>query len=71
MALLIIFFVIIMYIEIPPLIKNNYVKELAVSSVLIFLAFIVSVLFILDIHIFNPVEFIIYVIKDLLHLNYK
>lgn len=70
MLLVIIFFIIIIFMEIPELIKRRYVKELIVSSILIFTAFIFSTLYILDITIFNPLDLIIFLIKDLLHLNY-
>jgi hypothetical protein len=70
MLLLIIFFIIIALIEIPKLIKKKYVKEITVSSILIFTAFIFSTLYILDIPIFNPLDLIIYLIRDLLHLSY-
>lgn len=53
------------------MIKNEYWRELKVFSILLIIAFIISLFYILELPIPNPVKGTEYLIKDVLHLNYK
>lgn len=68
--LLIVIFIIISLIEVPSLINNKYWRELIVFTVCSLIAFVLSLFYILHLPIINPVYFITYFIKDILHLNY-
>ncbi|WPC44371.1 hypothetical protein [Clostridium sp. JS66] len=68
--LMIIFISIILY-EVPHMVKGGYWHELKVFFVFLIVAFIISLFYILEIPIPNPVKGMEYVVKDLLHLNYK
>ncbi|GKU23256.1 hypothetical protein [Clostridium folliculivorans] len=70
MLWIIISFVIIILIEIPELLKKRQLKELMTFLIFTSIAFILSIFYVLRIPIFNPVDFLQYIIKDLLHLNY-
>lgn len=70
-VLVIITFVIIIIIDVPRLIRNRYQKELIVFSGLMAFAFLISVLRIKGYNLPNPVEGMQYVIKDILHINYR
>ncbi|SMC26437.1 hypothetical protein SAMN02745134_02834 [Clostridium acidisoli DSM 12555] len=69
--LLIIIFIGIIFFEAPSLIKNKHWYELKVFSVFLFIAFVMSVLQVKDIPIPNPAKGMEYLVKDVLHLNYK
>lgn len=69
--LLIIIFIGIILFEVPEMIRNGYWHELKIFSVFLIAAFTISLLYILGIPIPNPVKGMEYVVKDLLHLNYK
>lgn len=69
--LLIIIFIGITFFEVPEMIRNGYWHELKMFSVFLIAAFTMSLLYILGIPIPNPVKGMEYVVKDLLHLNYK
>jgi len=69
--LLIIIFIGIILVDVPDMIKSGYWHELKIFSVFLVAAFIMSVLYIIGIPIPNPVKGMEYVVKDLLHLNYK
>ncbi|WP_026881528.1 hypothetical protein [Clostridium akagii] len=69
--LLIMIFIGIILIEVPGLIKNKYWHELKIFSVFLIIAFIMSLFYIIGIPIPNPVKGEEYLIKHILHLNYK
>jgi len=68
---LIVVFFIIALLEIPNLIKNKYWKEIKVFSVLLLAAFILSLFYIIDLPIPNPTKWAEYIVKNVLHLNYR
>ena len=72
--LLIVTFICLILYEVPGLIRNKYWKELTVFSVLMLIAFIISLLQILRIELPNPVRDTQYVVRDFfkyfLHLSY-
>lgn len=68
---LIIIFICIILFEVPDMIKNGYWHEFKIFSLFLIAAFTISLLYILRIPIPNPVKGMEYVVKDLLHLNYK
>lgn len=69
--LLIIIFIGIILFEVPEMIRNGYWHELKIFSLFLIVAFTISLLYILGIPIPNPVKGMEYVVKDILHLNYK
>ncbi|PJI07008.1 MULTISPECIES: hypothetical protein [Clostridium] len=69
--LLVIFFVGLILFEVPNMIENKYWRELMVFSALSIAAFILCLLYILDLPIPNPISGLEYVVKNILHLNYK
>lgn len=68
--LLIPVFIFMILYEAPGLIKKRYWKELTVFSILISLAFFLSLMQILRIEIPNPVKDMQYFVKNLMHLSY-
>lgn len=69
--LLIIIFIGIILFEVPGMMKNGYWHELKIFSIFLIAAFTISLLYILGIPMPNPVKGMEYVVKDILHLNYK
>ena len=69
--LLITVFIGIILFEVPSLIMNKHWRELIVFSSLLSMAFILSLLQILDVKVPNPSEGIDFLIREVLHLNYK
>ena len=69
--LLITVFIGIILFEVPSLIMNKHWRELIVFSSLLSMAFILSLLQILDVKVPSPSEGIDFLIRDVLHLNYK
>lgn len=69
--LLIALFICMILYEVPELVKNKYWKELAVFSILISIAFIISLAYVMNVEIPNPVRDTQYFVKDLLHLSYE
>lgn len=69
--LLIIIFIGIIFLEVPELIKNKYWRELIVFFAFLIVAFVMSTMYIMNLPIPNPMKAVEYVIKDVLHLNYK
>ena len=69
--LLITVFIGIILFEVPSLIRNKHWRELIVFSSLLSVAFILSLLQILDVKVPSPSEGINFLIRDVLHLNYK
>lgn len=69
--LLIVIFVVIALFEVPNLIKNKYWRELKVFSILLLAAFMLSLFYIVDLPIPNPTKWAEYIVKDILHLNYR
>ncbi|GFZ31307.1 hypothetical protein CSC2_18330 [Clostridium zeae] len=70
MLFVIISFVIIIFMELPELMKKRQFRELLAFATFTLIALILSIFYVLRIPIFNPVEVFQYIIKDLLHLNY-
>ena len=68
--LLALVFLIIVIIEAPKLIINKYWKELIVFLSLLLLAFVLTVLLILDVDIPNPLKGIEYLIDDIMGLSW-
>lgn len=68
--LIIVFAGTILY-EVPGLIKNGYWRDLTIFFILSVTALTMSILYIYNIQIPNPVKGQEYLVKDLLHLNYK
>lgn len=64
-------FIVIGLLEVPDLIKNKYWRELKVFFLLLLVAFILSLFYIIDLPIPNPTKWIEYIVKDILHLNYR
>ena len=69
--LLIIVFIGIALFEIPGLIRKKYWRELTVFSIFLLLAFILSLLQAIGTKIPSPMKGIQYLVKDILHLNYR
>lgn len=69
--LLIMVFIAIVLLEVPGLIRKKYWRELTVFSLLLLLAFILSLLQTMGVKIPSPMKGIQYLIKDILHLNYE
>ena len=70
-VLLIIVFICIILIDVPDLIEKKCRHELIIYSAFIGLAFILSICLITGIPIPSPVKASRYVVKNILHLNYK
>lgn len=68
---LLIIFAIIAYINVPPLIRKKHWRDLIVYLGFYAIALTLSILLTLNISIPSPIKGIQYVIKDILHLNYK
>jgi hypothetical protein len=68
--LLIAVFICMIFYEVPKLVKNNYRKDLIVFSLLISLAFFISLMDILKVEIPNPAKSTQYFVKNLLQLSY-
>lgn len=68
---LIFIFIGIILVDVPEMIRNGCWHELKIFSVFLIVAFTMSLFYILGIPIPNPVKGMEYVVKDLLHLNYK
>lgn len=69
--LLITVFIGIILFEVPNLIRKKYWRELIVFAIFLLLAFIMTLLQTIGVKLPNPVKGIQYLIKDILHLNYK
>jgi len=69
--LLIIIFIGIILVDVPEMIRNGYWHEFKIYSIFLAAAFTMSLFYIIGIPIPNPVKGMEYVVKDLLHLNYK
>ncbi|ADK14711.1 MULTISPECIES: hypothetical protein [Clostridium] len=69
--ILIVTFIGIILYETPDMIKNKHLHELKIFSIFLIIAFILSLFYILDIPIPNPVKGIEFVVNNLLHLNYN
>ena len=69
--LVIIVFIAIVLIEIPDLIKKNYVRELWTFTILMVFAFVISITYIMEVKLPDPTNLIIYIVHDLFKLNYN
>jgi len=70
-VLLLISFVIIALISVPKLIREKQWRELIVYSGLFAIAVTLSVLLFYGVPVPSPIKGVQYIIKDVLHLNYK
>jgi hypothetical protein len=68
---LILFFIIIITIEVPKLIKVEAWHEIRVYSIFMFIAFALYLLQVFGIKLPSPVKAIVFIVRDLLHVNYK
>lgn len=57
--------------EMPPLIRKKEWKEFSVFMVLFVIAFTVAVLLALGIKVPSPIDGVIYLVRDVLHISYK
>ncbi|MBK1811481.1 hypothetical protein JHL18_12705 [Clostridium sp. YIM B02505] len=71
MVLVAVFFISIILIEVPEMLKERRFKELRIFSILTFLGLILWIFYVLRISIFNPAKIIEYIVKDTLHISYK
>ncbi len=71
MFLLIMVFIGIVLFEVPGLIRKRYWRELIAFSLFLLLAFTMTILQAIGVEIPNPLIGMQYVVKDILHLNYK
>ncbi|MBV7275360.1 hypothetical protein I6U48_20885 [Clostridium sp. PL3] len=69
--LLIIIFIGIILFEAPVMIKKGYWHELKVFLGFLTVAFTMSLFYITGVPIPNPVKGMEYLVKDVMHLNYK
>ncbi|HBW35597.1 MAG: hypothetical protein VR66_25730 [Peptococcaceae bacterium BRH_c23] len=69
--LLISVFIGIILFEVPSLIRNKHWRERVVFSSLLFLAFILTSLQTVGVQLPNPSKGIDFLVRDVLHLNYK
>lgn len=70
LILVILIYIIIGLVQGVSLIKKRYWRELIISTVFLGIAFILSVLYILDFNIPSPAKGMQYIIEDVLHLRY-
>ncbi|MCR1897513.1 hypothetical protein NSA47_00720 [Irregularibacter muris] len=71
MLYVIFIFLIISFIEVPDLIKENRKKELKLVSFILCFGFILSILYTWGIHLASPVVAIDNFLKNILNLGYK
>jgi hypothetical protein len=57
-------------VEVPGLIRKKYRRELAAFSFFMIAAFLLNSLQALGVKIPSPITGIVYIIKDVLHINY-
>lgn len=69
--LLILVFIGAIWVEVPGLIRKKYFRELTVFSVFLLTALVLALLQVMGVKIPTISSFIEYLVKDLLHLNYK
>lgn len=69
--LLIIIFIIIIIIEVPKLIKQKYRLELIVYSIFLASAFVLTAFQVSGFKIPSPIKLMTFIVKDVLHMNYK
>jgi hypothetical protein len=69
--LIIIIFISIIIIEVPGMIKNRYWHELKIFFVFLMAAFILSLFCFNGLPIINPAKDIEFIVKNVLHLDYK
>lgn len=69
--LLIFIFICIVLYEVPDMARNGYWHELKIYSIFLIASFIVSLFYIIGLPVPNPVKGMEYVVKDILHINYK
>lgn len=66
-----IIFISIIIIEVPGMIKNRYWHELKIFFVFLMAAFIMSLFYFNGLLIINPAKDIEFIVKNVLHLDYK
>lgn len=70
MIMLVLAFIIMALIEVPGLVRKKHWRELAVFSVILTLAFVISVYQVKDIEILNPARDTQYFVKSLFPFSY-
>lgn len=70
MIIVLLIYIFIALVQVPGMIKKKYWRELAAFSFFYIAAFILSILYVLDVKIPSPYKGIAYVIVDVLHLKY-
>lgn len=70
MIILLLVFASMAYIQIPGLVKNKYWKELAAFLAFFTAAFVLCLLYVLDVDIPSPMKGISYIFDDLLQIKY-
>lgn len=70
MIIVILIYVSIAFLQIPKLLRNKHWRELTAFLVFYVSAFILSVLYVLDVKLPSAYKSIIYVIEDVLGLKY-
>ncbi|URZ18705.1 hypothetical protein [Clostridium felsineum] len=63
--------IVITIYEAPTLYKNAYYKDLIVFLSLMLIALVFGILYFFDLPVPNPLALINFLVKDVLHLNYK
>lgn len=69
-VLLVLAYAVLIAFEVPKLVREKSWRELIVYSALMSLAFVLCVLEILNIQVWNPVKTTQYFVKSLWHLSY-
>lgn len=69
--LIVIIFIGIIIIEVPAMIKNRYWHELKIFFGFLLAAFIMSLFYLHGLPVINPVKGMEFIVKNVLHLNYK
>lgn len=70
MIILLLIFAFMVYIQVPSLLKNKYWKELITFSAFFIAAFILSILYVMDINIPSPIKGVKYIIEDVFKIKY-
>jgi hypothetical protein len=71
MILLVLIFIIIAAIDLPPILKKRGRADVIAFSVIYSMAFILSLLFVLDIKIPSPAKGFVFIVRDVLGISYK
>jgi len=69
--LLVIVFIVVILFEVPSLIRKKHWRELGVFSILLSIAFVMSLLLTIGIKLPSPAKGLVFLVRDILHLNYQ